>query len=110
MSNQGRRRMIFQLREGKNLVLIREDYSDPLDFISCLCLHTCEAEKLRKRFFSPHVSSVLQAYVSAHPTETLAEQLAILSKLPLSKSEQKGLLAIWPSDVIHRCADCIGVA
>ncbi len=45
--------MIFQLQEGKNLVLIREDYSDQLDFISCLCLHAYEAEKLRRKLLSP---------------------------------------------------------
>lgn len=94
--------MIFQLREGKNLVLIREDYSDPLDFISCLCLHTCESEKLRKRFFSPIVSSLLNAFVNAHASETLEQQKEVLSRLPLSSHEQKGLLAIWPKDVIHR--------
>ena len=95
--------MIFQLREGKNLVLIREDYSDPLDFISCLCLHTCEAEKLRKRLFSPPVASLLHSYVVAHPKETLEQQRELLARLPLSKHEQEGLRAIWPTDVLHRC-------
>lgn len=99
--------MIFQLRDGKDLVLIREDYSDPLDFISCLCLHTCEAEKLRKRFFSPHVSALLHAFVSAHPIETPEQQKEVLARLPLSKHEQEGLLAIWPKDVLHRLWDLV---
>ena len=94
--------MIFQLREGKNLVLIREDYSDPLDFISCLCLHTCEAEKLRKRLFSPTVSALLHAFISAHVKETPEQQKELLARLPLSSHEQRGLRAIWPNDVLHR--------
>jgi hypothetical protein len=78
-------------------------YSDPLDFISCLCLFACEAAKLRKRLFSPAVTGLLHSYVSARATETPEQQKELLARLPLSAHEAQGLRAIWPNDVVHKC-------
>jgi hypothetical protein len=70
----GRRRMIFNLSPGKDLILIREEFSDVLDFISCLCLHTVEAEKTRRKIGSPSVSKLLCDYSNTHSKETEKEQ------------------------------------
>jgi hypothetical protein len=72
----GRRRLIFALAPGKDLVLIREDESDVLDFLSCLCLHAVEAEKLRRRLASagPWTARLLQGrkrHTSQSHTPTL---------------------------------------
>jgi hypothetical protein len=46
VSSFTRRRAIFQLSEGKSLVLMREDHTDVIDFISLLCLHVLEGTYL----------------------------------------------------------------
>jgi CRP-like cAMP-binding protein len=59
----GRRRAVFRLGDGKSLVLIREDYTDVIDFLSMLCLHAIEARKLRQRISSPRSFRLIQDFV-----------------------------------------------
>ncbi len=68
LSSSPPRRMIFQLHPGKNLVLIREDYSDILDFVTCMCLHSIEAEKCRHKISSPVCAnmSIMIIYIRKH--------------------------------------------
>lgn len=55
VESSARRRPCFALGDGKNMILIREDYTDILDFVSLLCVHCVEAEKFRKRLAKPAV-------------------------------------------------------
>ncbi|MBT8492054.1 MAG: cyclic nucleotide-binding domain-containing protein [Deltaproteobacteria bacterium] len=45
----GRRRAVYELMPGKNMVLLRDALSDLSDLVSCLCLYAIEAGKLRRR-------------------------------------------------------------
>ena len=43
-----RRRSVFEMIPGKNMVLIRDGISDLVDLITCLCLYAIEARKIRR--------------------------------------------------------------
>ena len=64
-----RRRCSWQLgMEGKTLVLLRDGFTDLLDFITCLCIHIIESNKLRGRLqgmVSPPAVDILDAKLSA---------------------------------------------
>ncbi len=50
VATKERRRCAWQLgMDGKTLVLLRDGFSDLLDFITCLCIHISESTKLRGR-------------------------------------------------------------
>lgn len=104
MESSARRRPCFALGDGKNLILIREDFTDILDFVSLLCVHCVEAAKLRKRLAKPHVVSELLKYVAENssPSETPEQQESVLSKLQLSQHETAGLKRIWGNELLHR--------
>jgi hypothetical protein len=63
VESSARRRPCFDLGDGKNMILIREDYTDIMDFVSLLCVHCVEAQKLRKRLAKPNVIADLVKYV-----------------------------------------------
>lgn len=44
-----RRRAIYEMIPGKNMVLVRDGVSDLVDLITCLCLYSIEAKKIRRR-------------------------------------------------------------
>ncbi|MDX1492559.1 MAG: cyclic nucleotide-binding domain-containing protein [Longimicrobiales bacterium] len=44
-----RRRAVYQMLPGKNMVLVRDGVSDLVDLICCLCLYAIEARKIRRR-------------------------------------------------------------
>ena len=44
-----RRRAVYEMMPGKNMVLIRDGVSDLADLITCLCLYAIEARKIRRR-------------------------------------------------------------
>jgi len=45
----GRRRAVYEMMPGKNMVLVRDGVSDLVDLITCLCLYVIEARKIRRR-------------------------------------------------------------
>eukprot|EP00758_Cryptobia_borreli_P010599 Tbor_TRINITY_DN5582_c0_g2::TRINITY_DN5582_c0_g2_i1::g.12579::m.12579 len=50
ISTKERRRCSWQLgMDGKTLVLLRDSFTDPIDFITMLCIHIIESNKLRGR-------------------------------------------------------------
>jgi len=44
-----RRRAVYEMIPGKNMVLIRDGLSDLVDLVTCLCLYAIEARKIRRR-------------------------------------------------------------
>lgn len=127
-----RRRLAFAVDQGKLLVIMRERYSDVLDFLSLLCAHVHESNKLRLKLNKPAVFDVIhgclwsserrfenetipsdstprfyrrQLYMPA----TVEEQKAALEKLPLSTEEIEGLQSLWPDDFLYRIWDIIAV-
>ncbi|WP_028972527.1 DUF6909 family protein [Spirochaeta cellobiosiphila] len=81
----GRRREAWKMMEGKDLILLRHGFSDLLDFISCLCTYSVEAEKIRKRLSEPKWLGFLQSSSQ-------------IEGLPFSKEEAEGLYHIWANN------------
>eukprot|EP00760_Papus_ankaliazontas_P021526 PhM_4_TR18702/c0_g1_i1/m.7904 len=116
-----RRRAAWQLgfNGGKTLVLLRDGFTDMLDFVTMLCAHMTESRKLRGRLqgmVSPAIADLLdgtlndpvhQDYIVANHREDPERQLSILEKLPLSKKERSGLHEIWPTDLLSHLRDII---
>lgn len=48
-----RRRLAFAVDQGKLLVIMREKFSDVLDFLSLLCAHVHDSNKLRLKLNKP---------------------------------------------------------
>jgi CRP-like cAMP-binding protein len=127
-----RRRLAFCVNHGKLLVIMREKFSDVLDFLSLLCAHVHESHKLRLKLNKPTAFDVIHAClwsperkVQHDETEGLSassfyrrqmytavsieEQRQALEKLPLSKEEIQGLESIWPNDFLYRIWDMIAM-
>jgi len=126
-----RRRQSFALdrhgASGKLLVVMREKYSDVLDFLSLLCAHIHESAKLRAKLSRPSALHCIhtclwkaptspQQQQSAAPTAvgqrqyqvaSLEEQKAAMDKLPLTQEEKMGLQTLWPKDFLYRIWDII---
>lgn len=98
-----RRRNIWEMLPGKNMVLIRSGLSDLLDIITCLCVYAVEAKKLRIRLHNPKLISLLME----HKTSRLSETEEVLNALPLSESEKKSLLNIWGHESTERLIDIV---
>ncbi len=91
-----RRRAVWEMLPGKNLVLLRDGMSDLIDLISCLCLYAVEAKKIRERIGSP---VVLKALMDCSNVREL------VPRLPFSDEELDGLEALWPDDLHRRLKD-----
>ena len=131
-----RRRTSWQLgAHGQLYVVVREGYTDVLDFVTCFCMHTVEARKLRRRLNTMVCPTALESISRSlmrwndaacrirsprhhhnHQTSSLSsdrqasdEVTAIVSDflagLPLSDEERQGLYHIWGPHTIHRVRD-----
>ncbi len=89
-----RRRAVFELMPGKNLVLIRDGISDVVDFITCLCLYVCETRKLRRRMLDRDLLSALIRGDESFP-------------LPFTADEIVELERIWPVRMRDRLRDVL---
>ena len=97
-----RRRDIWEMLPGKNLVLLRNGYSDMLDLISCLCLYAVEARKIRRRLSqAAHVRS-MQRYLEGDEAYAGVDDRSLLEELPFTREEREGLLAVWPEGTIQK--------
>ncbi|NNM67980.1 MAG: cyclic nucleotide-binding domain-containing protein [Spirochaetales bacterium] len=96
-----RRRSVWEMLPGKNMVLIRTGLSDLLDFLTCLCVFSIECRKIRRRLydpaFMPRLASCRQAEIqgSCDDTDSLAE-------FPFSAEERAGLAKIWKGQTLAR--------
>lgn len=88
----GRRRDIWEMMPGKNLVLLRSGDSDLIDLVSNLCVYAVEARKIRER---------LTRYLSISGAEGFTFPLSE----PFSTREAEGLRTIWPDDTMSRLTD-----
>ncbi|KAG5468494.1 hypothetical protein LSCM1_02474 [Leishmania martiniquensis] len=92
---------------GQTLVLMRDGFTDTIDFVSNLCIFCIEARKLRTRLqqlVSPSAAEVLRN--SLAPTEnnlsarTRVEE--VLSSLPFSDEEVQGLESVWGEETLQQ--------
>lgn len=128
-----RRRSAFHVDHSKLLVLMREKFSDVLDFMSLLCAHVHESAKLRLKLTKPaplaaihnclwsskqkvgpdSVVSMKNEYRYHRRTQyaevSMQEQVETLSNLPLTEEEIDGLRNLWPNDVLYRIWDIVAL-
>ena len=101
IDTQARRRSIWEMLPGKNLILLRSGISDLVDFLTCLCLYAVEAEKMRKRVYD---SSGLGKLRKALEKDHLSKpgQRKLLGDLGFDDREIEALRSIWPGDTVER--------
>ena len=97
IASPARRRDVWELMPGKDLVLLRNGLTDLTDLVTCICLYAVEAEKIRHRL---HGSPVLKR-LSLHT----GKSGELLADMPFSAEERTGLTSIWPKDTIDRLRD-----
>lgn len=117
-----RRRCTWHLgMEGKTLVLLRDGFTDLLDFLTMLCVHIIESNKLRGRvqgMVHPPAIDILDEYLRQREQEEvegryltadgisreaeMARVQAILTRMPLTTEEQAGLLRNWGHNTLLR--------
>jgi len=80
-----RRRSVWEIMPGKSLVLLRDGWSDLVDLVSCLCIYTVEARKIRRRMRDTALYTALRAGGED-----------VMDQLPFSNDELASLRALWP--------------
>ena len=94
-----RRRNVWEMLPGKDLVLLRNGVSDLIDFVSCLCLYAVEARKIRKRLSDPETLLHMEQYLD---TLDRGESGIFIESLPFSETEVEGITSVWPEDAVNR--------
>ena len=114
-----RRRQAYELDHGKLLVVLRDRFSDTLDFLSLLCCHMHESAKLRAKLVTPSALHTIHQCLwnettgaGHHPharneTVSIDDQKTALDKLPLTEAEKKGIRKLWPQNFLYRVWDMI---
>jgi CRP-like cAMP-binding protein len=87
VNSRARRRSVYEMMPGKQMVMLRDGRSDLIDFITCLCAYAVEARKLRRRVQVPVVLTSLH------------------ESLPFSEEEQRQLERLWPGRVAEVLTD-----
>ncbi len=71
---EARHRFIYEMMPGKDMVLVRNGLSDLVDFLTCLCLFSVEARKIRYRLNHPSLLRALSRFEEeAEWVEPMAE-------------------------------------
>ena len=99
-----RPRSVYEMLPGKSMVLLRDGLSDLLDFVTCLCVLSIEARKLRKRFQDPEALLSLTAHSAPAPARGEPE-LGALAGLGLPAEEARALARVWPGEAVERLRD-----
>ncbi|KAL7698695.1 Cyclic nucleotide-binding domain containing protein [Lotmaria passim] len=91
---------------GQTLVLMRDGFTDTIDFVSNLCVFCIEAKKLRARLqqlVSPSAAEVLRNVGipcgNNFQRETREEE--IFAALPFSEEEVQGLRSVWGEETVE---------
>jgi len=102
-----RRRASWQVGTvGKTLVLLRDGFTDLLDFLTNFCIHMVESRKLRVRLTSS--AAAVDALESAvlSPERGNGED-TVLKQMPFTEEERHGLKKLWPHGVLRPLYDII---
>lgn len=112
VSTFNRRRSSWRIGDkGHTLVLMRDGFTDIVDFMTSFCIHVLEARKLRIRLqsmISPRAADVLNDAIATTRNSSLSTdeveelQRHILGQLPLTSVERAGLLHMWPHTAIQK--------
>lgn len=104
VSTAARRREVWEMVPGKNLVLLRNGVSDLIDFVTCLCTYAVEAKKIRKRLSTPECLAAIAEYLTE---EARVPVSSFLSGLPFKADEAAGILELWPEETVERLFEIV---
>ncbi len=90
-----RSRNVFQVIQGKCIVMLRDMETDLFDFLSILCIHMVEAKKLFHRINSPSIVYDLHQ----NSDRNNAKVNEVLKQTSLTEEEINGLNNIWKQDL-----------
>lgn len=99
-----RRRDIWEVLPGKNLVLLRTGNSDLIDLVTTLCLYAVEAQKIRERVIRDDSLHRIQRYLTSSQPSAPRE---FLETLAFSSREIEGLERVWPEDTVQRISEIV---
>ncbi|SIQ59174.1 Cyclic nucleotide-binding domain-containing protein [Alkalispirochaeta americana] len=99
IATAARRRDVWEMMPGKNMVLLRNGRSDLIDLVSCLCLYAVEAQKIRERLARDQAAPRLQRFLSSGEG---GDEEDFLRTMPFSTREMAGIRSIWPADTPQR--------
>jgi hypothetical protein len=96
-----RRRSIWEILPGKDLFLTRTGMADITDFITCLCIYSTEARKIRRHIYDVKGVRGIRDFVEAvQGTEAATQQL--LTGLGFKPEDAQGIIRVWPKDTVKR--------
>ncbi len=104
VATAARRRDVWEMLPGKNMVLLRSGDSDLIDLITAMCVYSVEARKIRERLYKSVDLAELDRF-AASKGRTEESVTGYLMTLPFSSREVRGLLEIWPEETTRRIAD-----
>ena len=93
---RARRRRVYEMTPGKSLVLLRDNLSDLIDFVTLLCVFAVEARKIRMR--TQQANAALALCIGSRDDSRL-------DALPFEADEVEGLTRIWPGEVVARTTE-----
>ncbi|KPA82594.1 hypothetical protein ABB37_03619 [Leptomonas pyrrhocoris] len=92
---------------GQTLVLMRDGFTDTVDFVSNLCIFCIEAKKLRSRLqqlVSPSAAEVVRNAIA--PSENNFQNQAradeVFASLQFSEEEMQGLRSVWGDETLQQ--------
>lgn len=116
-----RRRDIWEVLPGKNLVLLRTGNSDLIDLVTSLCLYAVEARKIRERVVRDESLPRIHAFLTERDshvevdgdadadadarTVSMERARAFLNTLAFSSREVDAFVQIWPDDPVRRISE-----
>ena len=103
VSSAARRRDIWEMLPGKNMVLIRSGMSDLFDILTCLCVYAVEAKKMRLKLHNPKLIAFLQKELEKGSRSAAS----ILETLHFSEHEIKSLIDIWGDKAPQKLNDIV---
>ena len=121
---EARHRYTYEMMPGKDMVLIRNGLSDLVDFLTCLCLFSVEARKIRYRLNHPTLIRALSRFgeeaewaepleegpgadIAAGKAVGRGEDGGLLGKLPFSAEERGELEKLWPGEAADRVREIV---
>jgi CRP-like cAMP-binding protein len=107
ISTKARPRAVYEMLPGKSMVLLRDGLSDLIDLVTCLCLFSVEAKKIRHRINSPQTLRRLVTFMKAEPKAAPSRIKEFMLSLPLEANDCQKLLEIWPEHTIHRLYEIV---
>jgi CRP-like cAMP-binding protein len=106
VATDARRRFVYRMMPGKDMVLVRSGLSDLLDFVTCLCLFSVETRKIRYRLNHPEQILALSSHC-AQPSGTRQDDDGFMVRLPFSPDELASIKRIWPERTVERIRDIV---